>query len=132
MKTELVRRLLLWMESCLNTQGNFSVADLEEFFAKSFVIKTNNKRVEATPSTYRDYLYGFKKSLSSVKYDVEDLIESPNAVVAFFVIHLNFTDKQAQNLRTISIFKFNPQGRISEWSEVFVDADEQNLSYELK
>lgn len=129
-KKIVIENLLTWMEQNLNQRSTFFDEDVQAFFATHFVIRTNSRTIEATPKTYREYLYQLKATLKNVLYEREELLETTEAVIAAFVIHLNFNDKIPQKLRAISIFKFDENGRIVEWNEVFADAQAKAFSYD--
>ncbi len=112
--------LLNWMQKNLNSHANFSSTDLEQFFASKFIIDTNGKIVKATPATYHEYLYKFKPNIASVHYDVQRFINANEDVIVPFIITIkNIDDKTNQILRVIAIFKFDENGRIIMWQEVF-------------
>lgn len=129
-KLSLIKKLFHWMEKHLHQEINFSEDELAEFFANSFVIKTNGRIIQATPATYREYLYKLKSTLNWVRYDIEELFEVKNIVVAEFIIHLDFNKKNHLVLRVISIFKLNKRNQITEWKEVFADENQQKFSYD--
>lgn len=117
------------MEKHLQIGANFNDSAIANYFAENFIINTNGRIVEATPPTYKEYLYKLKSKLNSVTYDVKELFEALNNVVTTFVIHMNFAEKEAESLLAISIFKFNERGRITEWQEVFTDATGDDSPY---
>lgn len=125
-----IKELLSWMEQHLNETSDFSVEEVRSFFADQFVIKTNSRIVHATPEMYQQYLYQLKNRLKNVKYDIQEVLEAPGAVIMHFVIHLDFNNKKPpKRLQTISIFKLNRDHRIVEWKEVFAD-EEQKFDYD--
>lgn len=130
MKRKCVEALLDWMEARLRFDSSFLEEEIGEYFAETFTILTNGRRIEASPETYREYLYQLKERLKSVHYEIEEILETSNAVVTSFVITLNYLEKEPDQLLAISIFRFNEQDKIIEWKEVFADLRETEFSYD--
>jgi hypothetical protein len=125
----MIDELLLWMEKHLNKEADFTKEEISHFFANHFVIHTNQKLVEATPQTYREYLYRLKSNLKQVVYEKETFYNFSEGVVAPFTIEMRFFDKKPLRLMALSLFFLNSEGKITKWKEVF-SKEEAPLEYE--
>ncbi|OJU81567.1 MAG: hypothetical protein BGO10_10955 [Chlamydia sp. 32-24] len=126
-----IDQLLIWMEKNLRAESEFTTKDVSHFFSDEFTIKTNNRIIQATPETYKGYLYELKNTLKHVHYDIEEIFETENKVVASFVIHMYFLNKNPISLSAISIFTFS-ETKITIWKEIFTDLESTTFQYDPK
>lgn len=126
-QTKKARDLLRWNQQNLVSDSHLKLEETAQFFASSFLVEANGRSYEANPENYLEFLNQFKRNIRSIDYHLKELIESKNTVVIPLSARILRTTGLEERFEAILILKFDAQGKIILWHEVYTK-NEQDLS----
>ena len=117
---ETAKKLLLWNTRNLVKNATLKKAEIGDYFAKLFQVKANGRTYDATYDNYFEFLNQFKSTIQSISYDYHDFIVDKDNVVIPLTARIISVDGNQENFEAILILKFNQNGKIILWHEVYI------------
>lgn len=117
---ERAKALFQWNQRNLVSKSHLKKEEIAQFFADKFRVEANGKTYAANHDNYLDFLNQFKSNIQSINYHLKDFIESDNVVVIPLSANIVRTNDLQERFEAILILKFDAQGKIILWHEVYV------------
>lgn len=110
-----------WIQSRLVNSVNLEKNEIARFFAPNFIVKANGRRYEATYENYFDFLNNFRSSIESITHQIDQFYEVKETVIITDHVVIIRTDERVQQYEAVVILKFNQEGKVILWEEVYVE-----------
>lgn len=110
-----------WIQSRLVHSVNLEKNEIARFFAPNFIVKANGRRYEATYENYFDFLNNFRSSIESITHQIDQFYEVKETVIITDHVVIIRTDERVQQYEAVVILKFNQEGKVILWEEVYVE-----------
>lgn len=117
--SQTAKRLLAWNQEKLTSHSDLGIEDLKELFAPEFVVMANGRRYDANYQTYYEFLNKFRADIENIEYEVQEYLESDAAVVMPLKASVKRLQGNEDIFDAIMLLKFNAQGKIVHWQEVY-------------
>ena len=116
---ECAKRLLEWNRKKLTKNSDLQIDDLEELFAKEFVVIANERKYEANHQNYYDFLQQFRSNIESIDYQVQEYISNDLGIVMPLTAIVERESGEKEIFDAMMFLKFNESGKIVHWQEVY-------------
>ena len=113
------KRLLDWNREKLTNQSNLRIEDLDELFAKDFIVLANERKYNANHQNYFDFLNEFRSNIKTIDYQVQEYINDQSTVVMPLTATVERLNGKVDVFDAILLIKFNESGQIDHWQEVY-------------
>ncbi len=113
------KRLLEWNKEKLTSQSNLKIKDLNELFAKEFIVIANERRYNANHQNYYDFLNKFRSSIKTIDYKVQEFINMGSTIVMPISVTVQRLHGKEDIYDVILLIKFNSSGKIIHWQEIY-------------
>lgn len=113
------KRLLDWNREKLTSQSNLRIEDLDELFAKDFIVLANERKYNANHQNYFDFLNEFRSNIKTINYQVQEYINDQSTVVMPLTSSVERLNGKVDMFDAILLIKFNESGQIVHWQEVY-------------
>ncbi|NLR94398.1 MULTISPECIES: hypothetical protein [Flammeovirga] len=119
-KELLAKKLLAWNIKHLISSSKITKYDIAISFAPEFTIKVNGREYEVNYESYLNYLLGFKSTIDSINYNVQEYVCNKDNVVIVMDPAITRLDGSEDHFSTMLMLKFNEEDKITNWQEVYV------------
>lgn len=123
---KVAQRLLSWNKAHLIRDAHFEKEALSGFFAEEFQIKVNDRSYDGNHDNYFEFLNGFRTTILSLDYDVQEYIVGQDKVVIPLRATIEHVDGAVRIYDAVMILGFNEAGRIIHWQEVAHESIQEN------
>ena len=113
------KQLLDWNKEKLTSQANLSMENIAELFAPEFIVIANGKKHQANYKNYYEFLNQFRSNIASLDHNVQEYINMESTVVMPLTAKLKRLDGKEDIFDAIMLIKFNNEGKIVHWQEVY-------------
>ncbi len=117
---ETAQKLLQWNAKNLVASADLKKSEIGHYFADTFLVLANGRRHEANQENYFDFLNAFRASIRTIRYELGDFVTDRMSVVIPMKAHIVRTDGSIENFEAILILKFNRDGKIVLWQELYM------------
>lgn len=126
MLTKKAQTLIEWNDKNLIHSADLKKSDLPRFFAEKFKVVANGVEYEADYESYFEFLNKFRSHIQSLTHVFHELIENQDYVALGMDAQIIRMDGSKENFAVNLILKFNAQGQVTLWREVYVPRQNQN------
>lgn len=116
----LALELLEWNRRHLTASTELSESVIAQRFAANFVVRANGRRYEANHNNYKAFLDGFKRSIASIEYDVQELMADTESAFVAMDAKITRSDQSVEQFAGILLLRFDESGLVKLWHEVYV------------
>jgi len=113
------KRLLEWNREKLTSQSHLTIQDVDELFAKKFVVIANERKYEANHQNYLEFLNDFRSQIKSIDYQVQEIVHMGSVVVMPLIATLTRLTGKEDIFDAMMLIKFDNSGKIIHWQEVY-------------
>lgn len=117
---DLAKKLLEWNTKNLITSSDLTKDKIATIFADSFQVKANGRSYDANLDNYFEFLNQFRSTIKSINYDCHHYLVDNAFVVIPMTAHVVRTTDTKEDFEAILILKFNHEGKVILWHEVYV------------
>ncbi len=117
---ETAKKLLQWNAKNLVASADLKKSEVGHYLADTFLVLANGKRYEANRDSYFDFLNGFRATIQTIRYELNDFVIDQMSVVIPMKAHIVRTNGSIENFEAILILKFNRDGKIVLWHELYI------------
>ncbi|MFB8341146.1 hypothetical protein ACWGNA_04320 [Brucella cytisi] len=117
---QLALGLLDWNRKHLVQGGVLTEAIIAEKFAIQFVVKANGRAHPAHHANYLAFLNGFRSTIYSIDYDVQDVVAEGNSAVLAMTATVVRIDETVERFEAMLLLKFDEADLVTLWHEVYL------------
>jgi hypothetical protein len=115
------KNLLIWNSKNLTNGADLQKSELSQFFAPEFRVKANGIDVMGNYNNYFDFLNGFRSTINSISYKLDEFIIDKTHVVIPMIANIVRVNGESQTYTAILILGFDNTHRINLWQEVYIE-----------
>ncbi|PQZ29453.1 hypothetical protein CQZ93_04145 [Ochrobactrum vermis] len=113
-------QLLDWNRKHLVQGGALTEAIIAEKFSDQFVVKVNGSVHPASHSNYLAFLDGFRSTIHTIDYDVQEVVAEENSAVLAMAATVIRLDRIIDHFEAMLLLKFNEAGLVTLWHKVYL------------
>lgn len=117
------KQLLAWNREKLRYNASLAKSDLSALFAANFVVRANGRVYQANHDSYFEFLESFRSTIVNIEYAVQEYIVQEPAVVMPLTARVERLDGSQQVFEAVLLVKYDHEGKIIHWQEVYVESD---------
>jgi hypothetical protein len=117
---QLALGLLDWNRKHLVQGGALTEAIIAEKFADQFIVKANGRIHPANHANYLVFLNGFRSTIHTIDYDVQDVVVEGNSAVLAMTATVVRLDETTDQFEAMLLLKFDEADRVTLWHEVYL------------
>ncbi|NKC50314.1 hypothetical protein HED63_03820 [Ochrobactrum cytisi] len=117
---QLALGLLDWNRKHLVQGVALTEAIIAEKFAIQFLVKANGRVHPANHTSYLAFLNGFRSTIHSIDYDVQDVVAEGNSAVLAMTARVVRLDETVDRFEAMLLLKFDEADLVTLWHEVYL------------
>ena len=111
--------LIKWNDKNLLASADLKKEDLANYFADNFEVKANGRYHQANHDNYYEFLNQFRSNIKRLHHEFHEQIENANTVVNVMTTTVTKIDDTQQIFEVMLLLKFNEQGKVILWYEIY-------------
>ena len=114
------QNLLEWNTVNLTSSSDLKKSEIGLHFADQFQVYANGRRYDATHDNYFEFLNHFRATIGSIRYELHEMVDGGESIAIPMTAHIARVNGKKEVFEAILILKFNQQGKIVLWHEVYI------------